>query len=109
MHSQGKILSSIMCGRGEELVRKTNNAKTLQPDLQSDGDPTFSCELVHEKETAAFTVSEKETHYLKEGVIVILPLLCHAKAFSGCVAEVFINCSRNAIQDFPTRLQFVLP
>lgn len=43
----------------------------------SDGDP----ELVHEKETAAFTVSGKETHYRKEGVIVILPLLCHARYF----------------------------
>lgn len=30
----------------------------------SDGDPTLSCKLVHEKETAAFTVAEKPTHCL---------------------------------------------
>lgn len=47
----------------------------------SDGDPTLSCELVHEKETAALTVTEKQTHCLKEDVIVILPLLCHASYF----------------------------
>lgn len=30
----------------------------------SDGDPTLSCKLGHEKETAAFIVTEKQTHCL---------------------------------------------
>lgn len=55
----------------------------------SDGDPTSSCKLVHEKETAAFTVTEKQTYYLKEGVIVILPLLCHARCLLDCCRSVY--------------------
>lgn len=47
----------------------------------SDRDPTLCCELAHEKETAASTVTEKQAHYLRENVLFILPLLCHARYF----------------------------
>lgn len=36
---------------------------------------------MHEKVNAAVSLAEKQTRYLKEGVIVILPLLCHARYF----------------------------
>lgn len=75
LHSQKKILSSIMYGRGRERELEAGNINALQRHGSLSGeDPTVSRNLVHERNYLQRLLSQRNQLIacLKEGLIFIL-------------------------------------
>lgn len=99
LHSQRKILSSIMCGGVRERELETGNKNALQKLASLSGeDPTLSWNVLHERNYLWHLLSQRNQPIvcLKGGVIFILPHLWRARYFLDMLQKYLLNnCSRN--------------